>query len=130
MITWKEKLGNPECPYVIRWIFNFYFFTIRIHRWISSDDPRHFHDHPWWYFSWVIWGGYTDKNPDGQTHRKRWSFKFFPAKHQHTVQVDPGGAWTIMITGREKRVWGFWVNGKFKKRNRYFFDYKHHPCEK
>ena len=130
MITWKQKLGNPECPYLIRWVFNFYFFAIRIHHWISSDDPRYFHDHPWWYFSWVIWGGYTDKNPDGETYRNRWSLKFFPAKHQHTVQVDPGGAWTIMVTGREKRIWGFWVDGKFKKRNRYFFDYKHHPCEK
>lgn len=129
MITWKERLGHPDCPYIVRWVFNFYFFSIRIHHWLSSDDQRHFHDHPWWYLSWVIKGSYTDITPDGQTERKRWSLKLFSASHQHTVKISKAGCWTILLTGREKRVWGFWVDGKFKKRNRYFFDYKHHPCD-
>ena len=129
ILTWRQKLGRPECPYIERWVLDLYFFSIRLHHWISSDDPRHFHDHPWWYFSWIISGSYTDKSPNGDIPRKRWSLKRYAATHQHTVQVPKEGCWTLMFTGKEKRQWGFWVKGKFKKRNRYFYDYKHHPCD-
>lgn len=127
---WKQELGNSSCPYIRRWTFGFtWLFSLRIHHWLSSDDPRHFHDHPWTYFSWIILGSYIDRSPLGDLRRERWSIKKFPAEHKHTVVVPEGGCWTIMITGPEKRQWGFWVNGKFKKRNRYFYDYKQHPCD-
>jgi hypothetical protein len=114
---------------MVRWVFNFYFFSIRVHHWISSDDPRHFHDHPWWFISWVLKGSYIDRSPSGDAERKEWSVALKPALHRHTVIVPKGGCWTIMLTGKEKRAWGFWVDGKFKKRNRYFYDYRHHPCD-
>lgn len=43
---------------------------------------------------------------------------------------NDGGCWTVLLTGPEKRVWGFWVNGKFRKRNKYFYEHgHHHPCD-
>lgn len=126
--VWRQKLGRPECPYIERWVFDFYLFSIRVHHWLSSDDPRHFHDHPWFYYSYVISGAYKDCSPDGTVHRKAGTLAYFPATHKHTVQLTTKDCWTILFTGREKRDWGFWVNGKFHKRNRYFFDYKHYPC--
>ena len=129
MITLGEKLGNPECPYIKRWVIDFGIFSIRLHHWLSSDDQRHFHDHPWWYLTLVLKGGYTDRNPNGSKRRTIGSLDFYPATHQHTVKVDRGGCWTLLITGREKRVWGFWVKNKFRKRNKYFFEHGHHPCE-
>lgn len=130
MLTWGEKLGNPECPYIKRWVIDFWFFSIRLHHWLSSDDQRNFHDHPWWYLSLVLKGGYTDRNPEDSIRRTPGSINFFPATHQHTVLVDKGGCWTLLITGREKRTWGFWVGKRFRKRNKYFFEHGHHPCEK
>ena len=129
MITWKQKLGHPECPYMIRWILDFKLFSIRLHHWISSDDPRHFHDHPWNFISLVISGYLIDRHPGGDSDRVTWSISKFPARHKHTVMVPECGAWTIMLTGPVIRKWGFWVNGRFRKRNRYFYDYRHHPCE-
>ena len=46
-IKLKEKLGLPECPYAIRWRIDFPFGSVRVHHWLSHDDPRAVHDHPW-----------------------------------------------------------------------------------
>lgn len=128
-LTWGQCLGRPECPYMQRWVFNFGFFSIRFHRWFSSDDDRHFHDHPWWYLTLVLRGGYTDVSPAGEDVLRTGSIRWRSALHRHTVKVNAGGCWTLMLTGPEVRRWGFWVNGKLKMVWRYFFDYGHHPCE-
>lgn len=130
ILTWAETLGLKECPYIRRWVLDFKLFSIRIHHWISSDDPRHFHDHPWHYVSLVIKGSYIDVSEKGEMYRPRWSIQHYPPLHRHSVKIQPTGCWTIVFTGPEVRQWGFWVNGKFLKRNRYFFDYRPHPCDK
>ena len=127
---WNQKLGPENCPYMVRWVFDFYFFTIRIHHWLHSDDLRHPHDHPWSFWAICLWGGYTDVSPDGEDRVRPGSVRFRSALHQHSVKVDEGGCWTILLTGREHRRWGFWVNGKFRKRNKYFYEHGHHnPCD-
>jgi len=129
MFTWGEYLGKPECPYIKRWVLNLGLFSLRIHRWISSDDQRHFHDHPWWYWSLILYGGYFDVSEAGEEYRPPWSTRFYEATHRHSVRIPLDGCWTFLITGPESRQWGFWVNGRFRKRNRYFYDNRHHPCE-
>lgn len=129
-ITIGEELGQPECPYIRRWVLDFYLFSIRLHHWLSSDDQRHFHDHPWWYITIILWGGYTDRSPNGEDKLRMGSIRFRRALHQHTVVVRKGGCWSLLLTGSEKRVWGFWVKGKFRKRNKYFYMFGHHPCDK
>lgn len=154
-IIWGQELGDPECPYLKRWVLNFGKFAIRLHHWMGSDDPRNMHDHAWDFYTFVIKGGYTDvgecnycegdggwgNNMSGITycsfchgnreikeHLGRWSFKYRPAHHKHTVQTDPGGAWTILFNGPHIRKWGFWVDGKFMKVRQYFREFGHHPC--
>lgn len=128
-ITWRERLGLPECPYLIRWVLDLGFCSIRLHHWIASDDQRHHHDHPWWFLTLVLWGSYLDRSPSGYTMMipGRWAYR--PAIHQHTALVSPGGCWTLLLCGPESREWGFWVDGKFRRRNKYFFEHGHHPCE-
>lgn len=143
-IIWGQELGDPECPYMKRWVLNFGKFAIRLHHWIGSDDPRNFHDHAWGFWTFVLKGGYTDVTPCSQCealekplpmcyvtqneHLGRFSFKYRPAHHKHTVQTDPGGAWTILFNGPHVRKWGFWVNGEFMKVRQYFRKFGHHPC--
>jgi hypothetical protein len=107
---------------------NFKLFSIRLHHWISSDDQRHFHDHPWWYWSFVLKGTYIDRSTNGEKLRDTFSLAKYPALHQHSVIIDKH-CWTLLLTGAENRIWGFWVNGRFRKRNKYFFIFGHHPCE-
>jgi hypothetical protein len=133
----RELLGLPECPYLIRWRLEFPFGSLRVHHWLGPDDDRAFHDHPWFFLTFVVRGGYTDRSP-GQTplsayrneHLRAPAIRFRPALHRHTVVPDPGGAWTVMLTGRRVRDWGFWAGGlKFVKANKWFASRGHHPCD-
>ena len=70
-IRWAEKLGYENDPYLIRWTFIFFGYSMRIHHWIKSDDNRYFHDHASDLLSIVLKGHYwnvkpiePDKNPD------------------------------------------------------------------
>lgn len=126
---WREKLGLPECPYLIRWVADFDWFSIRLHHWIASDDDRAFHDHPWWFLTLVLRGGYTDRSDTGDDALSFGSIRFRRAQHKHTAVVNQGGCWTLLLCGPESREWGFWVNGKFRKRNKFFFEHGHHPCK-
>lgn len=130
VIKFNEKLGLPECPYVVRWRVEFPFGSIRVHHWLSNDDPRAVHDHPWWFLTFVVKGGYTDLSPEGSEILEAPAIRFRKAEHRHTVYpLKPCGAWTVLITGRPLRKWGFYKGGKFVKANKWFLKYGHHPCE-
>lgn len=80
-IRWKEKLGLQDNPYLIRWTFLFFGYSIRIHHWLKSDDNRFFHDHSADLISVVLKGHYwnvtpfdPNKNPSEEVDRVFFSF--------------------------------------------------------
>jgi hypothetical protein len=125
---WNEPLGEKECPYAYRWVLNLGFFSIRMHRWIRSDDKRYFHDHPWWFWTLVLRGGYTDVTPSGEDVLTRGSIRFRPSHHQHYVRIPKEGALTILLCGPQSRNWGFWVKGNHLRPLRFFSRHGHPPC--
>lgn len=152
ILTFKQPLGKPECPYAYRWVLDLgKFGSIRLHHWLRSDDKRAKHDHPSDFVTLVLKGGYTDlgrkdacltcnlKQPECPdchfTERMTpGSIKRRAAEHRHTVDVDPGGCWTLLYFWPERRKWGFWVPGnrghlKFRASKRYFASQGHHPCD-
>jgi len=128
-IRWKEPLGKPECPYAYRWVFIFFGYSIRIHSWIRSDDSRFLHDHGWWFITFVLKGSYIDVSDKGRDRLKKFSLRYRPAMHRHYVEIPKGGCITILFTGRPKRNWGFWVDGKFKRPLKYFSRFGHPDCQ-
>lgn len=130
-ITWGQLLGDPECPYAKRWVLTPIKGgpSFRIHHFMRSDDKRYFHDHPWAFFTFVFKGGYTDVSEHGRDHLHRFSIRRRSAYHRHTVEIDPGGVWTLVITGPYRRKWGFWVDGRFVGVREYFRQYGHPPCD-
>jgi hypothetical protein len=128
ILKFGERLGLPSCPYVVRWRAETPWFSVRLHHWLAPDDDRAKHDHPWSFTTFVVKGGYIDSSPDGDEHLRAPAVRHRRATHQHTVFPDPGGAWTIIVTGPKVRSWGFWVKGKFVKMNKYFLTHGHHPC--
>lgn len=127
-IIWREALGKTGCPYVIRWAIVTRWFSVRLHHWLRSDDLRHPHDHAWWFWSFVLWGRVWDRTLGGDRERRWLSLSRFGPEHQHSVVVHRP-AWTLLLTGPERREWGYWVDGKFRRRNKYFFEHGHHdPC--
>jgi hypothetical protein len=128
-VRWAEHLGLPTCPYVIRWMVETPLGSLRVHHWLGPDDDRALHDHPWWFLTFVVKGGYADLQQYGVADLLQApAVRFRPAHHQHTVQPLKGGAWTVMVTGPKVRVWGFWQDNKFTKANKWFLTRGHHPC--
>lgn len=110
---------------------------IYLHKFLRSDDDRALHDHPWRFVSIILRGGYIEQT---ETPEKRmllqcrtsvldWRSPFWrrcvayrSATFRHRVilprvkEVDVP-CWTLFITGRIVREWGFWCKGE---RGKYF----------
>ena len=127
-LRWNEPLGTAECPYAYRWVLILFGYSIRVHNFIRSDDKRYLHDHGWWFLTMVVRGSYTDVSESGRDLIKRWQVRFRKATHAHYVETPVGGCWTVLVTGRPARNWGFWVDGKFKRPLKYFHKFGHPPC--
>lgn len=128
-LLWAQQIGLPECPYMERWVVDFGPFAVRLHHWFGSDDIRAFHDHAWWFLTLVLWGSYTDISPGIEDTLNIFSLRFRHSTHKHTVRVNRKGTWTLMITGKASRRWGFWLDGKLIKRDKWFAEHGHHPCD-
>lgn len=107
-IRWKEALGKPECPYLYRWTFLFFGFSIRIHHWLKSDDRRFFHDHSSDLISIILKGRYKNVTPNGEVEVKAGSIWRAKAEARHYLDIPKEGAWTLLFFGRKRRNWGFW----------------------
>lgn len=125
-------IGGQENPYMLRWFLiprNPY-FNVYLHKFLRDDDDRALHDHPWWFVSLILKGGYSEvvPNPDSLMPNvnklHRFSIAFRRATHQHRVVLwrertfsSTEGkklpCWTIVATGRKKRTWGFWCSKGF-----------------
>lgn len=128
---WNQKLGDPNNPYLYRWVADFDLFSIRLHKWVCGDDPRHLHDHPWNFIVWVLKGSYFDVSKDKRELMNAGKICFRKALHAHTVETK--GCWTLVLTGPEIRRWGFYTLNKtggkiWLKAKRYFIKYGHHQC--
>ncbi len=129
-IRWKEKLGLKDHPYLIRWTFIFFGFSIRIHHWIKSDDNRFFHDHSCDLLSIILKGHYWNVGPNDddkpnvkncyKIKAKRFRPWFAKATKKHYLEIPIGGAWTILFQGRPYHKWGFYVNNHKWRPLRYF----------
>lgn len=130
-IRWKEPLGKPECPYAYRWVFIFFQYSIRIHKWIRSDDKRHMHDHAWNFRTFVLKGSYIDvSEQNGQIIKEIVNTTVYrKAFHKHYVEVPKEGCITLLFCSKPYRKWGFWVDGKiFKRPLKYFHKWGHPIC--
>ncbi|MEO6305087.1 MAG: hypothetical protein ABIP51_18155 [Bacteroidia bacterium] len=131
-IRWNEPLGKEGSPYAYRYVFIFFGYSIRIHKWLCSDGKveksgPHYHNHPWWFCTFVLKGGYNDfyyKEDDefktGFDELTKYSFRFRKANHLHYVVPFKIGCTTLLITGRPNSKWGFWVNNRILRPLKYF----------
>ncbi len=102
-----EVIGDD---YLLRWRlfprnrwFNVYLHNIR-----RSDDDRAMHDHPWWYVSVILKGGYEELTPQGDKAYSQGSVLFRKAAHIHRLVIRDSETWTLVVRGPKVRTWGFW----------------------
>lgn len=112
--------------------------NVYLHQILRSDDDRALHDHPWDNISIILWGGYIEhvferppvegmEMPPVTTKRRRmFSIVRRKAEDAHRLELyrNPGAdgpgsvndifygeekpCWSIFITWRKRREWGFW----------------------
>ena len=93
--------------------------NIYVHKFLRSDDDRALHDHPWWFVSLMLRGRYDEVTDRGVKRRRAGSIAYRPAEWRHRVRLIRRGlpsagqvwevpCWTLIITGRRVRTWGFW----------------------
>lgn len=117
-------VGPENSPYLRRWwliprnrLLNAYF-----HEFLRDDDDRALHDHPWFWCSIIIAGGYIEHSiAAGGIHirkaRAALSIRFGTPWSAHRVELFRAPAehgdgptmpcWTVFITGPRMRNWGF-----------------------
>lgn len=90
--------------------------NIFIHRLLRSDEDKDHHDHPWWYCTIILKGGYYEWTPfvgtDGKQYAEvcNWrgpgSIIWRRATALHRLEMyEP--TTTLFIHGWRKREWGF-----------------------
>ena len=87
-------------------------FGVYLH-WFHASDDDSLHDHPWWFLTVILRGGYWEYagRPDGTTAR-RWhppgAIRLRPARWLHRVEIDPARRpMTLVVRGPRIRRWGF-----------------------
>jgi hypothetical protein len=111
-------------PYLERYYVGQLFgATFYLHHFVSSDEERHLHNHPWvWGRSLVPRGGYDeevvcDLSADGpitKTRRVRW-WNVVNGNHFHRVARADVGTWTLFFHGPRVvgKGWGFLEGREF-----------------
>ena len=103
-------IGYPDDPYLdrIRLIVTPW-FQVMLHRIYRPDRQRDMHDHPWNFFSLILWGSYTEDTLQGPRKCRWWNFKRVTDRHS-IRECSRRPVWTLVFTGRKQRTWGFWVD--------------------
>lgn len=108
-------------------------FNVFLHKFLKSD-PDDVHDHPWNYATLILKGGYWEHIPseykpyrtlDGNLNTVRvWRgpghFRMCSAESFHRIELNPNvECWTLFMPGRQRREWGFDVEGNWIQHEQY-----------
>jgi hypothetical protein len=103
-----DARGDGDSAYMTRLtIFSCKFGQLCLHKFYRSDADE-LHDHPWTFWTFILWRGYIEHTPAGR--RRIWPLTLHrrPATWQHRVELVNGKpAITLVAMGRRVRDWGF-----------------------
>lgn len=113
-------VGGQTTPYLRRWwliprnpVFNVY-----LHQFLRDDDDRALHDHPWFWCSILLRGGYVEHTAGWFAGRWAPSIKLSSPWRAHRIELfgpeetSRTPAWTLFVTGPRLREWGFHCPGR------------------
>ena len=155
----RETIGPPECPLLDRLtvVKHRRIGGLLLHRFYPNADDRNVHDHPWWFMTLVLRGGYDDMKQcrqcegsgrfydevdfyacprckgEGVIMRERMRagmLRFRPALHAHRTQVSSSGCVTLVLTGPTVREWGFYLGSSWQQWRSYIRQHgEAHRCD-
>ncbi len=113
--------------------------SVLVHKMEAPDPGPDLHNHPWWFITIPLWGGYIEQ----RTHedlavqyakeaesgypyrgtvevRKPFRPKLMRLSQCHTItDLRKKTAWSLVITGPVKRDWGYFTSGGFMPHEEY-----------
>jgi hypothetical protein len=110
--------GGPHFTIGPRYLLRWYviprnpWLNVYLHQFLHDDEDRALHDHPWWFVSVMLKGAYVEVVQNTAINRYAPSIAFRRSTHAHRVvlprdEFGPVPCWTLVITGRVTRDWGF-----------------------
>jgi hypothetical protein len=106
---------------------------ILVHRMDAPDPGIDLHDHPWWFVTIPLWGGYTEQRANvreaeqlavdaevfgsargAEEHRRPLRPRTMRLDECHTItRLARRTCWTLVIGGPRRRPWGFYLPNGF-----------------
>jgi hypothetical protein len=122
-----EVIGRGKPSYMIRFHLTpwgwWRWRRLYLHILGRPDADREYHDHPWSFWTIILFGGYTETShvlhetgrlsPTGRFKKDRLGFlsiRYRPATHAHLItKLHTRRVVTLVLRDNEKaREWGFW----------------------
>lgn len=100
-LSWKE-IGEE----FTRWTLKTRWGNVLLHRMYAPVEHHHYHDHPWNFWSIVLWGGYLEEiRGVGKTLRGIGSIRYRTAETAHKTTTYDRVSWSLCFTGPKIREW-------------------------
>lgn len=112
-LLFKDKIKEDESAHQLP-------FNLMLHK-ICLSDPDDLHDHPWWYATLILKGGYWEVTPQGRFWRGPGHFRISKPGSLHRIEVSDNstGSWSLFWRGPKIREWGFVKNGDWVNHRAY-----------
>jgi hypothetical protein len=104
-LCFQDKLTEAEAAQPLP-------FNFMLHK-ICLSDPDDLHDHPWWYATLILGGGYWEITPTGRYWRGPGHFRISSPQSLHRIEVQENPSWSLFWRGPKLRDWGFVRQGKW-----------------
>lgn len=119
------RRGDDNRVYLNRWGFRTPWFGVYLHKMEAPDPGADLHDHPWPFVSLILKGQYTEQIANirdllgpqitGYQRRQVWE-RTWKRGSIHVVRMDEAHTiskliiptWTLVLTGKVHRKWGFY----------------------
>ena len=115
---------DPAMAYLVRWrLVQTPWFGVYLHKINLDDAGRPLHDHPWPFVTFILKGGYREDYRASATAPLkvqgwgRWSIHRMTTTAFHGITAVDAPTWTLVLTGRRSRVWGFLTDQGWKPWN-------------
>lgn len=118
--------SSPQGPMLIRYrIAQSPYGGLYVHHLLCADADRDCHNHPWWFCTLVLRGGYkalvhdlSQSRLEVNEHRRgtlhfMWLYKF-----HKIISVKPD-TWTLLFVSKKKQPWGFLVSDRMDSTGRF-----------
>lgn len=117
MFLVREIKNRDGELYFQRWrILETKWFNLYLHVIYKSDSDKHYHNHPWNFYSFTLWNKFYEETQTNQdfnsitANYKR--FRYTPLAIYHKLTLKNTPAITLILTGpRVKEDWGYSVRG-------------------